>query len=203
MAASDHLSGPQFAPLTATDRARGNAALDNFRPVRPGNDREAAAYLQRSKPDIPAEHADAVNRYTGDGFYKMNQALRAGDTSHPDVARIDAAMRPAPDDMIVTRHVGAEAFGGADKIPGLAGKKIHDSAYSSAALGSPHAGGLGGVTMHIAVPKGTSMVNAAGVSNNPHEREVLLGRGTRMAVSQVKPNSRYGYDVHATVLGDD
>lgn len=115
-------------------------------------------------------------------------------------------MRPAPDDLIVTRHVGAEAFGIAGKdlagVQNLAGKMISDAAYSSTSLGSPHAGGLGGVTLHIAVPKGTPIINAAALSSNPHEREILLGRGTQLAISQVKPNSRFGYDAYATVIGD-
>ena len=70
----------------------------------------------------------------------------------------------------------------------------------SAVLGSPHAGGLGGVTLHIAVPKGTPAINAAALSSNPHEREVILGRGTALAVSRVVPNSRYGYDAYAIVI---
>lgn len=199
--------GPPGQPLTEEDRAHGNAVLAGFRPVKPGSDEEAAAYLKRNAPKVPAGQADAVNRYTGDKFFQLNKALRSGDASDPDVARIDAAMRPAPDDMVVTRHVGADAFGLQDndlgKVQELAGKKIRDDAYSSVSLGSPYAGGLGGVTLHIAVPKGTPMVNAAALSSNPHEREILLGRGTRLAVSQVKPNSRFGYDAFATVIGHD
>jgi hypothetical protein len=191
-------------PLTEADRARGNTALADFHPVKPGSDAEAVAYLKRNAPHLPATQADAVGRYTGDKFHELNKALRSGNASDPDVARIDAAMRPAPDDLIVTRHVAADAFGLADsdlaKVQDMAGKKIRDAAYSSASLGSPHAGGLGGVTLRIAVPKGTPVVNAAALSSNPHEREILLGRGAELAVSQVKPNSRYGYDAYATVI---
>jgi hypothetical protein len=97
--------------LAEGDRARGNDALDNFKPVKVATDADAVAYLKRSAPGIPAGNADAVNRYTGDKFFALNKALRSGDASDPDVARIDAAMRPAPDGLILTRHVGADAFG--------------------------------------------------------------------------------------------
>lgn len=195
---------PDAPGLTEADKARGNATLAGFQPRKFASDSEAAKYLTAKAPSLPAAQRDAVNRYTGDTFYKLNQALRAGDTSDPEVRRLDAAMKPSSDDLIVTRHVGADAFGLKDsalaQIESLVGKKIRDDAYSSTALGSPYAGGLGGVTMHIAVPKGTPMVNVAGLSNNPHEREILLDRGIELAVAKVTKNGRFGYDVHAVVL---
>lgn len=181
--------------ITEADRARGNASLDGFRPVRPASDADAAKYLRRTAPRLPAAQRDAVTRYTEDGFYKLNRALRAGDASDPEVRRLDAALRPSPDDMIVTRHI--DYAGDARE---LAGKKLTDRAYASAALGSAYAGGLGGVTLHIAVPKGTPVINAAAVSSNGHEREVILGRGTSLAVSRVVPNAVYGYDAYAVAL---
>lgn len=194
----------KWTRLSADDRAHGNAVLADFHPVKHSSDAEATEYLRQNKPRVSAESRDAVNRYTGDTFYKLNQALRAGDTSDPEVRRIDAAMRPSPADLIVTRHVNPDAFGLTDanfsQVTDLVGKKIRDEAYSSTALGSSHAGGLGGITMHIAVPKGTRMVNAAALSNNPHEREILLDRGLELAVSRVEKNDRYGYDLYGIVL---
>src|ERR1017187_8172860 len=182
--------------LTREERDRGNASLDGFRPVRPPGDADAARYLRGTAPHLTAAQRDAVTRYTGDAFYKLNRALRAGDDSDPEVRRLDAAMRPVPGDMILARHVDMSP----DQARALAGKRISDKAYSSAVLGSPHAGGLGGLTLHIAVPKGTPVINAAALSSNPHEREVILGRGTVLAVSRVVPNSRYGYDAYAVVI---
>jgi ADP-ribosyltransferase exoenzyme len=182
--------------LTREERDRGNASLDGFRPVRPPGDADAARYLRGTAPHLTAAQRDAVTRYTGDEFYKLNRALRAGDDSDPEVRRLDAAMRPVPGDMILARHVDMSP----DQARALAGKRISDKAYSSAVLGSPHAGGLGGLTLHIAVPKGTPVINAAALSSNPHEREVILGRGTVLAVSRVVPNSRYGYDAYAVVI---
>ena len=182
--------------LTREERDRGNASLDGFRPVRPPGDADAARYLRGTAPHLTAAQRDAVTRYTGDAFYRLNRALRAGDDSDPEIRRLDAAMRPVPGDMILARHVDMSPA----NARALAGKRISDKAYSSAVLGSPHAGGLGGLTLHIAVPKGTPAINAAALSSNPHEREVILGRGTALAVSRVVPNSRYGYDAYAIVI---
>src|ERR1035441_6033655 len=109
------------------------------------------------------------------------------------------------------RRMPAGSAGGRCKQRGRKGRRratprarpatrIRARASSSAVLGSPHAGGLGGVTLHIAVPKGTPAINAAALSSNPHEREVILGRNTPLAVSRVVPNSRYGYDAYAVVI---
>src|ERR1035441_2145771 len=122
---------------------------------RPGD--TAGGGRDGTAPHLTAAQRDAVTRYTGDAFYKLNRALRAGDDSDPEIRRLDAAMRPVPGDMILARHVDMSP----ENARALAGKRISDPAYSSAVLGSPHAGGLGGVTLHIAVPKGTPAINAA------------------------------------------
>ena len=193
-----------LSSLTSTDRERGRNVMAGFHSTRPASDAEAARYLNRPQARLSAAQKGAVDRYTGDGFLRMNRELRAGNTSDPDVKRLDSAMRPLPDDLVVTRHVGAEAFGLTDRtLPGvqhLTGRKITDKAFVSAALGSPHAGGLGGVTMHIAAPKGTPAIFGAALSRNPHERELLLGRGMEMAIARVERNQRGGYDMWAVIL---
>jgi hypothetical protein len=190
--------------LTDSDRARGNKALDGFRPLKAGSDAFASAYLSRPQPRLSPAQKSAVDRYTGDGFLRTNRDLRGGNPGDPDVQRLDSAMRPLPDDLVVTRHVGPEAFGLTDRtlagVGHLAGRKITDRAYQSAALGSPHAGGVGGITLHIAAPKGTPAIFGAALSRNPHEREILLGRGLEMAISRVARNQRGGWDMWAVVL---
>lgn len=202
--ASDGRFTHGLSSLTDADRERGRNVMAAFRSARPASDAEAARYLDRPQARLTAAQKGAVDRYTGDGFLRMNRELRAGNTSDPDIKRLDSAMRPLPDDLIVTRHVSAEAFGLTDRtLPGvqrLAGRKITDKAFASAALGSPHAGGLGGVTMHIAAPKGTPAIFGAALSRNPHERELLLGRGTEMAIARVAANQRGGYDMWTVVL---
>lgn len=184
--------------LTDADRAAGRAAMAGFKPKRMDNP-QAMAYLKANKPKLKSEQVGAVDRYTGDGFFDLNKRLRAGETSDPEIGRLDAAMQPLPDDLLLTRHVQLDAFG---KVPidQLAGTKVRDAAYASTALGTPYGGGLGGVTMHIAAPAGTPAVLAAALSRNPTEREVLLDRDLEMAVSRVVPNQRGGYDMYLVVL---
>lgn len=190
--------------LSQAEKDATNRVIDGLRPRKFANDAEAQGYLKGHAPKLPSSQRDAVERYTGDGFLETNRHLRAGDASDPDVARLDAAMRPLPDDLILTRHVGPEAFGlspaSLHGIEGLAGKKITDEAYSSTALGSPYGGGIGGVTIHILTPAGTPAVMASAVSRNEHEREVLLPRKMRYAVARVVRNQRYGYDMYVVAL---
>lgn len=190
--------------LTKADRDAGRAVMGDFHPVRFANDTEATAYLRAHTPKLPAAQRGAVERYTGDGFLQMNQRLRAGDDADPEIGRIDKAMSPLSEDLMLTRHVGPEAFGlrpgDISAVERLAGKKITDKAYSSTALGSAYGGGLGGITMHIVAPKGTPAVLAAGLSSNPHEREVLLDRGQTMAIAKVAKNNRGGYDMYLIAL---
>lgn len=190
--------------VTDDERAQSNHVVDNLHVHRVANDKEASAYLSKTAPKLPQEQEDAVNRYTGDGFFELNKKLRNGDVSDSEVHRLDAAFRPLPEDLILTRHVQAEAFGLTPEtlhnIESLKGSVIADPAYQSTALGSPYGFGLGGITLKIATPKGTPAVFASAVSNNPHEREVLLGRGQKFAIASVTKNKRYGYDVSVVAL---
>lgn len=191
--------------VTPAERARVNAMLDGFRPARIRSDRDATAYLTKNAPKLPAAQRDAVNRYTGDTFLDLNKKLRGGDDTDPEVARLDAAMRPLGEDLILTRHVQPEAFGLTNKtlnsgIEDMRGKVVTDGAYMSTALGSPYGFGIGGVTMRLVVPKGTPAVAASVLSRNPQEREVLLGRGLRVAIAKVERNDRGGWTATAVVL---
>lgn len=189
---------------TAAEKAAGNATLADFHPHRFANNTEAAAYLRKNKPKLPAAQRNAVERYTGDTFLDTNKRLRAGNDTDPEIARIDKAMQPLTEDLMVTRHVQPEAFGltaqNLDHIESLAGHTITDRAYSSTSIGTPYGGGLGGVTMHIVTPKGTPAVLTAGLSRNPGEREVLLSRNQPMAIAKVARNDRGGWDMWLIAL---
>jgi hypothetical protein len=192
------------AALTEADKAHGNAALAGLKPKKFATNGDASRYLTSVKPKLTADQRGAVDRYTGDGFFDLNKKMRAGDLNDPEIKRLDSAMRPLPDDLVLTRQVDPQAFGldlsNLDKVEGLVGHKISDKAYASTSLGSPYGGGLGGVTMRIVAPKGTPAIPAAAFSRNPSEREVLLDRGLEMAVAKVVKNSRGGYDMTVIVL---
>lgn len=199
-AGSEHLSR-----VTDAERARGNAALDGFRPKKIASASDAGKYLRDSAGKLTSRQAGAVDSYTGDKFHQLNKSLRRGDASDPIVRDLDSAFRPSRDDLVLTRHVGPEAFGLRDgnigDIQKLAGKKLADPAYQSTSLGTTYGGGLGGITMHILTPKGTPVISAAAHSRNPHENEVLLRRGQRLAVAKVERNPKtFGWDLYAVAL---
>jgi hypothetical protein len=185
---------PQRPPAAEPVISRG--PLAGFKARKLSGNQEAASYLESVKPNLSAGQDSALSYYTGDGFQKINAALRQGDeTRDPETIRLlDSAMKPTQDDLIATRRVDASAFGLTDsdlgKLAGLKGKTITDPAYMSTSLGSPYGGGLGGVTMHLAVPKGTPALPASAFSRNPHETELLLGRGTQIAISRVEKNPK-------------
>lgn len=177
-----------------------NAVVDGFRPKKFAGDTAAAGYLKGIAPKLPQQQRGALERYTGDGFARTNKALRGGNTTDPDVARIDAAMAPLPDDLFLTRSTTLAAFpGGAKSIEGLVAKGISDRAYMSTSLGSPYSA-LDEVIMRIAVPKGTRGIPMTRVSQNPHEREVLLDRGLELVVTKVERTDLGTFKVWAVVL---
>lgn len=179
-----------------------NGIVDNFQPVKVSTNSEASAYLKKQKPKLSRTAAEAVDRYTGDSFLETNKKLRAGDVSDPEVKRLDSAMKPLPDDLLVRRRLGMEAFGvsSPEELEKLKGQIYSDPAYMSTSIGTPYGGDLGGVTLLLAVPKGTPGVLAAEYSRNPSEREILIGRGQRMVITSVKKNDKFGYNVSAVIV---
>jgi hypothetical protein len=179
-----------------------NGIVDGFKPVKVSTNSEASAYLKRRKPKLSRAAADAVDRYTGDTFVDTNRKLRAGDVSDPEVKRLDSAMKPLPDDLLVRRRLTMDAFGvsSLEELEKLKGQIYSDPAYMSTSIGTPYGGDLGGVTLLLAVPKGTPGVLAAEYSRNPSEREILIGRGQRMVITSVKKNDRFGYNVSAVIV---
>jgi hypothetical protein len=181
--------------------------LAGFNARKFGGSKEAADYLASIKPHLTADQESALSYYTGDGFHSLNAALRSGDLSRdPEMIKLlDSAMSPLPDDLITSRRVDAKAFGLTDadigKVAGLKGKQISDAAYMSTSPGGLYGGGLGGVTMHLAVPKGTPAIPASAFSRNPHETELLLGRGQKISVSRVEQNPKtYAWEMWGVVM---
>lgn len=189
------------SPLTDTERQAVNSALDKFKQRKFASTQEMSQYLV-SGPKLSEAERGAVDSYTGDTFLKVNENLRAGRDLGGDastVERLRAAMRPTPDDLILTRTASIDAFKGID-LENMRGMKVKDAGFSSTSLGPAYGGSLGNVTMKIAVPKGTPAIFAAPYSRNPHEMEVILPDGMEFAVASAKPNDRYGWDLSLVVI---
>jgi hypothetical protein len=55
--------------------------------------------------------------------------------------------------------------------------------------------------MHIAAPEGTPAMIIGNLSQNPEEREILLGRGMELAVTKMeRAASGYGWEAWLTVV---
>lgn len=189
--------------LTEHDRSQGNTVMDGFTPTKLSDAASTKTFFAAHKPKLSAAQRGVVDTYTGDGFFRMNKELRAGNDSDPAIKRLDSAMQPLPEDLMLTRTVGLEAFGKVNPED-LAGSLVNDAAYASTSAGpGAYGGGLSGVTMHIVAPKGTPAVLAATLSRNPGEGEVILDRGTSMAVAKVVKNQYGGYDMYMIVLPGD
>jgi hypothetical protein len=178
--------------MTARDKNRLDGALSKFTfSSTPRGPRAAREYLAT----IAGPRPDAVNRYRDGDFRSINAALRTGKPT-ADVADIDAAMQPLPDDLVVTRMVPATLF---RHIPmtDLEGMVVRDAAYASTKLGATTLGmkpRQGEVALHIAVPAGTRAVV------DPASGEVLLDRDTEMAVTRVVANDDGTFSLYLVAI---
>lgn len=187
-------------PLTEADRAEGNSILGRVKLTKLPTVEAVKSFFSQHASRYSTSEAGAIDSYTGDGFYEVNRSLRAGHSDIPDVKRLDAAMRPLPADLMLTRTVNMDAF--KNVSPGdLEGHLVNDAAYASTSVG-PHTygGGLSGVTMHIVAPQGTPAILVGGDSRNASENEVILDRGTSMIVSKAVQNKYGGWDLYMIVV---
>lgn len=171
------------------DTARVRAALSGLRPRSFDTGQERRGYLAA----LGASGGPAVASFRAGGWRNTNTALRTGRGTPAEAAGIDAEMRPLPDDLIVDREVPAAMFGNVD-MRGLSGARLTDAAYTATRLGDQPAAQAGMVRMRIAVPRGTHAVV------DPDTGEVLLARGTDLAVTSVTPNDAGGWDMHLAVI---
>jgi hypothetical protein len=177
---------PDFDPLEFADRF------------------EAQDWMAEHTPDLPPEQAEAVDWYTGPGAYEANLPIRLGEELPPDVAgqvaNLDAAMAPLPADMVLARMVDMDAFAGVTDLTELEGQVITDPAFMSTSLG-PAIGDAGSeVRMHIAAPRGTPGVITGTLSGAPSQREIVLARGTRLAVTDARQDASGTWEMWLRVV---
>ena len=93
-----------------------------------------------------------------------------------------------------------DAFGGVTDLASLEGQVITDQAFMSTSLG-PAIGDAGSeVQMHIAAPRGTPGVVTGTLSGAPSQREIVLARGTSLAVNRAVQDAEGGWQVWLTVV---
>jgi hypothetical protein len=136
----------------------------------------------------------AVDRYRAGKWADINRALREGRTPR-DVAEIDAAMAPLPEDIIVSRRIPREVFGRDDlNVEALVGRKLRDAAYTSAQFGDTRWAGPGEVKVDIVVPKGTPALV------DPATGEVTLPRNTEIAIGAAHESNGGGWSLRGVLI---
>ncbi|WP_433067404.1 hypothetical protein [Dactylosporangium sp. CS-033363] len=178
--------------LTAEDIDRTRHTIKGLQPREFPDGHRAAGYLA-GLPQAP--RTPGVERYLApDGWRDTHAALRAGEI--PDgLDDLDAALRPLPDDLVVTRQVPADAFGRISDLGQLEGLKLHDAAPIAASLHSDAGPAKGMISMRIAVPAGTRAIV------DPQGRGVTLDRDLDLAITRAKRNQAGGWDVSAVAIG--
>lgn len=178
------------------------AALAAFNPRQFQSDGQASQYLHNKAKPSRFGGGNGYARLSAD-FDAANDALRAGSmdaSTQKFVKMMDDSAIDLPDDIIVSRRVGPEAFGLTPETMGLdeggledfTGKLIADRGYGSANIGTPM--GTAPIQISIAVPKGTKVI-IPGRSQN--DRQIYTDRDQEIRVTKVDPDGRGGFYVLA------
>ncbi|MEO3856213.1 ADP-ribosyltransferase [Acrocarpospora sp. B8E8] len=201
-------------PSNAAPDAQSGAAL------RHRTNREAVSWAKKNMPlpDLTDDERDAVSRYTGRGYGLVNDGLRGKPPAHPKqrqlynetVRDLDSAMKKSktPEPVVVHRDVGdayIQALG-ADienlaEMKSLVGKRFQERGYLSTSVGARSSNMRGSVDLAIVVPKGYPALNltqASGFASD--ERELLLGRGAKYVVRDVRKGKGGRWSMEIEIL---
>lgn len=142
----------------------------------------------------------AVHNYKGGAHAVVNDCLRGRTEDAVDRARAEEivphldralARQRLPHAVIAYRHVGAEGLPG--RWERLVGQIITDAGYSSTSLLPEYPEQLGnargGVILELLVPAGV-FAACPDLVRQRHEHELLLPRGTRIRITEVRGKHR-------------
>lgn len=174
--------------------------LDRFDPYTFPDDNAAAEYglarrSQRARRDSKA--MGQIRRFMR-SYGPIQKELREGRVP-PEVRDFDATKEELPNDLILSRVVGPEAFGLTPEtlaqIEEYTGKLVSDRGYQSSNMGTPMGYGPGKILVTIATPAGTQAMFPGG-------REVILDRDTPIRITKVDPDGQGGFYVLAVAEPD-
>lgn len=153
----------------------------------PMADAEFADYKQRYMGATTAEHFNAGMHYSGSAYQAINETLRAGKTLTGDAARMQAALDDAlsrPEAKLAREVTLYRGLSGPDAKARFAklkpGEVIEDPAYMSTASNPDSRVRNEDIVFHIDAPRGTAAAPIP--SQYDSERELLLGRGTKLRI---------------------
>jgi hypothetical protein len=192
-------------------------ALASFRPRMFQSQGQANSYVRNVASKKPA-------RFNGGRGYSRlmsdlgptNEDLRDGVIDNPSTSRfikmMDDSATELPDDVILTRYVGVDAFGftpqtaqGTDSdtdpgIRGMSGKLVADRGYSTTVIGEPRgAPPQGSVRMVIAGRKGTKVIIPGSGQN---DSTVFLDRDQPLRITKIEDDGNGGWVMYTMTEED-
>ncbi len=152
-----------------------------------------------SSSRLTQNEKSAISSYSGDNFLKINSQLRGGDTSDPDVSRLDSAISKGSlgDETLyrgMSRDDAKKLFPDGDIRKGMV---VSDKAFLSTSSEKKVAGmfGIGGVMLEIQTQSGAKGLDVTGMSSNKHESETILPRDAKLEVVSIHPGKSPAHPV--------
>ncbi|WP_324723838.1 DUF2213 domain-containing protein [Lelliottia sp. JS-SCA-14] len=148
---------------------------------------------------LSSNEKTAISSYSGDNFLKLNSELRNGNTSDPDISRIDSAVSKGQlsgETLYrgISREDAKKLFPNGEIKKGMV---VSDKAFLSTSKEKKIAGmfSIGGVMLEIDAEDGATGLDVTGMSSNKHESETLLPRNAKLEVSSIHPPKQPGQPV--------
>lgn len=133
------------------------------------------------------------------GWTDINSTLRAGSDDSPVIRHLDSTMEPLEHDLILTRVMGADAFGlrpeQLEDVEEWTGKLVTDQAYQSMNAGTPYPIQGPHVTLSVLAPRGTKAIIPGG-----NDRTVILDRDQPIRITHVVRDGQGGVYVYAAAM---
>lgn len=160
---------------------------------------------------------EAYGDYSGnDGYRRVNGGLRneegyrrdrMTDATRQQIADMRAGMREIPDNVVLYRTVGIDAFGfpwqpemTEERARSLVGRTFHDPGFVSTSVNKRM---NKAVQLRIQAPAGTRGAYLADVSRAATEYEMLLDLGTHFKIERFERSPNGDTTLHLTVVGQD
>lgn len=152
---------------------------------------------QESSSDLTASHHNAVSMYVQDNAVDLNEVLRSGESLHPEEKSQVRALDKATQLDTFSEDTVLHRFTGKDFYSAKVGDTFEEKGFMSTSKAKENALKVGDMTLsrdeielwEIKVPKGTPhldvdkhMKTAEGGKPLLDEKEILLGRGTKLRV---------------------
>lgn len=166
--------------------------------------------VNKWKSGMNYDEKDTVSAYTGDLYYSLNAALRAGDTAgyEDEIKNLDSALSKftLKDNIVTYRGTSNKIFMGATSIEeinaSMIGAVITDKAYMSSSVSKSIADNFEkGFILKINVPKGKGRgAYVRSLSNYKSEKEFLIARGSKFRIDKADYSMGGNPTVHVTML---